>query len=99
MAYKPLRMDMIELIQEYCNKGYPIKKIARMLGVSKNTVKKYQREKPDKRTESDRDKELDSRFAKIVQELGRVGVTRQLLWEEYIQEVPDGFVIVDFVEN
>jgi len=41
MAFKPLRMDKRELIIQYSNQQYPIKKIARLLGVSKNTVKKY----------------------------------------------------------
>ena len=41
MAYKPLRIDQIQKILEYHNKGVPKKKIARLLGLSKNTVKKY----------------------------------------------------------
>lgn len=41
MAYKPLRMDKIKRIYELHRKGVPKKKIARLVGVSKNTVKKY----------------------------------------------------------
>jgi len=91
MAYKPLRMDLIELIQEYYKKGYPIKKIARLLGVSKNTVKKYKSSSHRVAESAKRDKELELQLAKIVEELGKVGVTRYLLWEEYIKEHPEGF--------
>lgn len=41
MAYKSLRMDLIDRISELHLKGLPKKRIARLLGVSKNTVKKY----------------------------------------------------------
>lgn len=91
MAYKPLRMDVIELVQEYHNKGYPIKKIARLLGISKNTVKKYKTSKQKVVQSLKRDQEIESLFPKIVEELGKIGVTRYLLWEEYITEQPDGF--------
>jgi transposase len=103
-------MDKIELIHEYYRKGVPKKKIARLVGVSKNTVKKYLsriaelgsndenvkinsrslRHQPGRR-EVYRDELLQQDMQRIVAELGRVGVTRQLLWEEYIKENPDGF--------
>ena len=35
--------------------------------------------------------ELQKRLPRIVQELGRPHVTRQLLWEEYRSECPDGY--------
>ncbi len=41
MANKSLRMDQIEKIFQFFNEGMPKKKIARILGISKNTVKKY----------------------------------------------------------
>lgn len=41
MAYKPLRMDQVELIIKYHNEGVSKIKIARLLGISRNTVKKY----------------------------------------------------------
>jgi predicted transcriptional regulator len=41
MAYKPTRMDQIKKIVEYHQKGYGKKRIARLLGMSKNTVKRY----------------------------------------------------------
>ena len=47
MAFKPLRMDKRELIHQYSGQHYAIKKIARILGLSKNTVKKYLRKQDD----------------------------------------------------
>ncbi len=41
MAYKPTRMDQIKKIIEYHQKGYSKRRIARLLGMSKNTVKRY----------------------------------------------------------
>jgi transposase len=110
MAYKPLRMDKIEQIWTYHRKGVPKKKIARLLGVSKNTVKKYierlalhgstiedenirvseLRRQPG-RQEAERDEVLQAKMPRIIKELGRVGVTRYLLWEEYKQANQDGF--------
>ena len=92
MAYKPLRMDKVDLIKDYYSQGYSKLKIARLLGISRNTVKKYLL-KPEKEVKigRERDKILEQRFPMIVQELGKVGVTRWLLWEEYISKHPDGF--------
>jgi len=44
MAFKPLRMDKRELIIKYRKEGKAIKQIARLLGISKNTVKVYIRQ-------------------------------------------------------
>ncbi len=41
MAYKPTRMDQIKKIVEYHQQGIGKKRIARLLGMSKNTVKQY----------------------------------------------------------
>lgn len=43
MAYKPTRMDQIKRILTLEKEGKKIKQIARTLGMSKNTVKKYLR--------------------------------------------------------
>ena len=98
MAYKPLRMDKIKQIIDYHKKGYTRKKIARLLGISKNTVKKYIRQqKHDIVTKgvSDQDRERDNQLESLLPalnlELKKVGVTRLLLWEEYIQQYPEGF--------
>ena len=91
MAYKPLGMDKIELIKDYHKKGFSIKRISRLTGVSRNTVKKYLRIGQKSRSENTRDCLLESCFPQIVRELGRVGVTRYLLWEEYKKDHPRGF--------
>lgn len=103
MAYKPLRMDQITRILDYHNDGVPKKKIARLLGLSKNTVKKYIHRSEDGASNDenvktllphpkiDRAADLEQRLAKLQSELGRVGVTRRLLWEEYIEEYPHGY--------
>ncbi len=85
-------MDTIELIKDYYSQGYSKLKIARLLGISRNTVKKYlSKSEGDLPVDPKRDRILEECFPKIMQELGKVGVTRWLLWEEYISEHPDGF--------
>lgn len=42
---------------------------------------------------------LEHRFASIVDELKRVGVTRMLLWEEYRREHPDGYRYSQFCHH
>ena len=114
MAYKPTRMDQIKRILALQKEGKKIKQIARTLGVSKNTVKKYLRRhqshiptsinKQELATELEhvllgrqsskeveRESKLAERLPKICTELKRVGVTRHLLWEEYIKSQPDGY--------
>jgi len=102
MAYKPLRMDKINRIIEYHKKGYSKKKISRLLGLSKNTVKKYINQQIPKgvsdvpkasvyQSDSDRDQQLESQLPKIIMDLGKVGVTRYLLWEEYITLDSSGY--------
>jgi len=90
MAFKPLRMDKRELIIKYSKEQYSKKKISRLLGISKNTVKKYLRqnkEKPDKEKEADlstgigksKDTTLDSNLARDKQ--------LQLLIPTYLEEL------------
>jgi predicted transcriptional regulator len=43
MANKPLHMDQIKRLLELKSEGCSIKKIARIMGLSKNTVRKYLR--------------------------------------------------------
>jgi len=107
-------MDKREQIIKYGKAQYPVKKIARLIGVSKNTVKKYLRQSrgnSDPKSEarpsdtksykaqenisvysSDlrRDKQLQLLMPGYLYELKRVGVTRQLLWQEYIELHSDG---------
>ncbi len=43
MAYKPTRMEKIRQIMKFYNQGVPLKKISRLVGVSRNTVRGYVR--------------------------------------------------------
>lgn len=112
MAYKPTRMKQIRQIIIYHQEQVSIRKIARLMGMSKNTVKQYLRRfedsglsledlenaelakelfRPEQQQLDPRELDLQSRLPKLNKELGRVGVTRELLWEEYILEYPAGF--------
>lgn len=51
----------------------------------------------DKKTaDNKRYERLDNQFPHFTKELKRVGVTRYILWEEYIQENPDGYSYSQF---
>lgn len=109
MAYKSLRMDLIDKIKELHSSGVPKKRISRILGLSKTTVKKYlkktgavelypgmsaeekRRVLHSARRDTDREEVLKELLPHINRELGRTGVTRQLLWEEYKKKHSDGF--------
>jgi transposase len=43
-------------------------------------------------------KDLQDRLPDILRELGRIGVTRQILWQEYIKENPSGYRYAQFCE-
>src|SRR5690606_31784891 len=100
MAYKSLRMDLILKIIELHSKGVPIKRIARIMGCSKNTIKKYLRQNAaheaqdldddNQPPEADKIHVLNELLPHIHRELSRRGVTRLLLWEEYMAKHPDG---------
>lgn len=90
MAYKPLRMDKRELIIEYRKCHYPIRKIARLLGISKNTVKKYLRNDivgdddiPIESSEEVGESKLEEISAKDI----RRDQQLQLLLPDYLQEL------------
>ena len=51
---------------------------------------------PDDAQIDPRYKQFCQLLPKIIQELGRSGVTRQLLWEEYRSEHPDGYSYTQF---
>lgn len=112
MAYKPTRMKQIRQIIIYHQEQFSIRKISRLMGMSKNTVKQYIRRfedrglsledlnneelskdlyRPEQKKLDPRELDIQKRLAKLNKELGRVGVTRELLWEEYIREYPEGF--------
>ena len=111
MAYKPTRMDQIKRIIEYQQAGNSMRRIARLLGMSRNTVRQYIRRFEDlgfsiqdlddpalcQEIYRSKNKSIDpieidfqARLPDLVKELGKVGVTRQLLWTEYINGYAEG---------
>ena len=114
MANRSLHMNQVEKILEFRANGHSIKKIGRLLGISKNTVRKYLRKVKTVPTgEEDtvslilassgssfaRERTLGELLPGIVKELGVKGVSRALLWEEYKQKHPDGFSYGRFCER
>ena len=80
--------------------GYSKKSIARELGLSKNTVKGYLSEKSDPAVSKTEEKKavLFDFFPYVQSELGRIGVTRQILWGEYRARHPDGYSYTQFCD-
>jgi len=101
-------MDQISQLITLHGQGVAKRKIARLLGLSKNTVKKYldritSVEAFDKLSDAEkrtivyghqvtdrREQILSDQLSKIIKELGKPGVTRYLLWEEYKFRDPNG---------
>ena len=123
MAGKPKRMSQIKQLLQLHKQGKGKKEIARILGISKNTVKAYlvklslMKQGVDALLSLD-DPELeaqfhpgspaytDNRFEQLknkldgyVSELDHPGVTRQLLWEEYHEEFPNGYRPTQFYHH
>ncbi len=123
MAYQSKRMEEVRQIISAYLKTSKYKVVARQLGISKNTVRKYLRlvervdlpkedllrlEDEDLKTliypagmieESERIQTFTSLVDYWLSELRRIGVTRQLLWQEYRADHPDGLRTVSFVRN
>ena len=121
---KPKRMDQIRLILSTYLRTSSKRKTARVLDVSKNTVKSYinkciAQEVDIAKVLNGTDEELHSIFycdnkctssqrrlddfnacfPAMVKELRRVGVTKQLLWQEYKIDYPDGYEYSQFCEH
>ncbi len=123
MAYQSKRMEEVRQIISAYLKTSKYKVVARQLGISKNTVRKYLRlvervdlpkedllrlEDEDLKTliypagmieESERIQTFTSLVDYWLSELRRIGVTRQLLWQEYRADHPDGFAYSQFCEK
>lgn len=115
MAAKRINMGTIQQVLRLYADGRPIKQIAKICGLSKNTVKNYIRspalkaltgqnlaqleevifEKPIKAAD-ERYEELKQQKDYFLKELKRVGVTRYLLWQEYLQTHPGGYSYTQF---
>ncbi len=115
MAQKPIAMEQLKQLLQLQKDGIGIREMARRIGISRNSVRKYlallttdatsDSEEPDSKTLADkaynndsiahdrqRLEQLITHFQYAQGELSKTGVTRQLLWAEYIQQHPDGYV-------
>ena len=93
-------MEVIKQIGILSKLGYGKKAIARQLNLSKNTVKSYL-SKNDLATEQQKNSRRETLidfFPYVKKELGRKGVTRQILWGEYRLKHPDGYSYGQFCE-
>ncbi|MGC1390145.1 MAG: IS21 family transposase [Bacteroidales bacterium] len=100
MANRTINMEVIKQIGILSKLGYAKKAIARELNLSKNTVKSYlakSDETPVPEQNSRRETLFDF-FPYVKKELGRKGVTRQILWGEYRLKHPDGYCYGHFCE-
>ncbi len=111
MSQKPITMEQLKQILQLKNDGIAIREIARRIGISRNSVRKYlsllndtinenltSKELADKAYNNDllelntqRQQQLLQHFEYAGSELAKTGVTRQLIWNEYLQEHPDGY--------
>ena len=127
---KPLTMHQIKRIIEFHFQGKSVRKIARLTGLSRDTLSKYVQRIKDSglwqkellalsdeelaaliytdaaeksasgRTVDKRYEVLVSRIEHYQQELlQNRHLTRQLLWEEYRKEYPDGYGYTQFCEH
>jgi transposase len=109
MAQKPIAMERLKQILQLQADGISIREIARRVGISRNSVRKYLSRLKIDDNNSDRDltykaynndileldaerlRQVTAHFSATGPELSRTGVTRQLLWKEYLAQNPDGY--------
>lgn len=110
MSQKPVTMEQLKQILQLKNDGISIREIARRIGISRNSVRKYlslldagtedltNKELADKAYNNDllelnkqKHQQLFQHFELVQSELSKTGVTRQLLWKEYLQDHPAGY--------
>ena len=110
MSQKPIVMEQLKQIIQLKQNGIGIREIARRIGISRNSVRKYlvllnqgsgdlsNKELADKAYQNDllehdaeRRTQLAYHFSGSGSELSKTGVTRQLLWQEYLVQHPDGY--------
>lgn len=109
MAQKPVTMEQLKQLRQLQEDGIAIREIARRVGISRNSVRKYLSRLADQPIGADKDlaeaaykndlfeleaerlKQVTTHFISTRKELTRTGVTRQLLWTEYIAQHPDGY--------
>lgn len=109
MAQKPIGMEQLKQVLQLCSDGISIREIARRVGISRNSVRKYlqrlnvientsDHDLADKaysndliELEAERLRQATAHFSTAGVELPKTGVTRQLLWREYLSQHPDGY--------
>jgi transposase len=110
MSQKPIVMEQLKQILQLKSDGIAIREMARRIGISRNSVRKYlallgtadeqlsHTALADKAYNNDllehdaeRLKQLSQHFSSAQPELSKTGVTRHLLWQEYIAQNPDGY--------
>jgi len=103
MAYRSISMEVVNQIKLLNDLGIGKKTIARQLGISKNTVKEYLSNEGENSTKtallSKKLSDLHSFFPYCKEELGRTGVTRQILWAEYKEKYLQGYGYSQFCEH
>jgi len=96
-------MEELKQIKLLNDLGIGKKTIARQLGISKNTVKEYllkgQSDTTKETLASSRLSDCHSFLPYCKEELGRTGVTRQILWAEYKAKYPEGYGYSQFCEH
>lgn len=109
MAQKPIAMEQLKQVLQLQGDGISIREIARRVGISRNSVRKYLLRLNESENVSDRDlagkaysndlleleaerlRQVTAHFSTSGAELSKTGVTRQLLWQEYLIQHPDGY--------
>lgn len=109
MAQKPIVMEQLKQVLQLRSDGISIREIARRVGISRNSVRKYllrlkaytnrsDTELADEaysndllELEAERLRQITAHFSTTGTELLKTGVTRQLLWQEYLAQHPDGY--------
>lgn len=109
MAQKPIAMEQLKQVLQLSRDGVSIREIARRVGISRNSIRKYLfRFKAEEDTldhglaakaysndllerEAERVRQVTIHFSTAGAELSKTGVTRQLLWQEYLLQHPDGY--------
>jgi len=102
MSNKLISMEKVSLIHQLKEQGHSIRLISRKTGVHRKTVAQYlsgERLQEVSIPQDSRLSILTSFFPVYDKELKRIGVTRQLLWEEYRKAHPDGYGYTQFCEH
>ena len=109
MAQKPIPMEKLKQVFQLQRDGISIREIARRVGISRNSVRKYLSLLAECKgvddvdmaskaycndlleLEAERLRQVTVHFSTAGTELTKTGVTRQLLWLEYLSAHPDGY--------